>query len=136
MVIGQGEEGQMSAVRIHGLPVADKWKERFIAIHAAGGPKLPAFKQLTLQQRMKAQSLNFWAFLFGPFYYLYLGMWKKGLSLFVVCASLAIAAGIALDAVGLSKVGDALGYGVAAVYGIRANIDYYQKLVLGENGWW
>ena len=41
-----------------------------------------------------------------------------------------------LDQFGYEKLANALGYGVGAVFAVRANIDYYKKMVLGDNGWW
>lgn len=41
-----------------------------------------------------------------------------------------------LDSLGQAKIANMLGYGVSAVFAIRANIDYYKKMVLGDNGWW
>ena len=47
-----------------------------------------------------------------------------------------IALELLLVMIGFGQFGKALGYGVSAVFAIRANIDYYKKMVLGENGWW
>lgn len=33
-------------------------------------------------------------------------------------------------------VSDSLGYGAAAFFGTRANIDYHKKMVLRDKGWW
>ena len=79
---------------------------------------------------------NVFAALFGPFYYCAKGMWKKGLALFAICTAVVIVAVIALEFVGLGSLADSIGFGVAIIYAIRANIDYYKKMVLGQNGWW
>ena len=56
------------------------------------------------------------AFLFGPFYYVVKGMWRKGLTLFVLC----VIGGFILDAlmelVGLGSFTRATGFAAAAVY--------------------
>jgi hypothetical protein len=120
---------------IESLPVSDKWKEKFRLLEKAGGPRQPRMKDLSSGERFKI-GFNILAFLFGPFYYTAKGMWRKGLSLFGACFAALLAIGLVLDLVGLGKFGNALGYGAAAVFAVRANIDYYKKMVLGDNGWW
>lgn len=129
-------ESLVSDEQIAALPISDKWKQRFSAIHHAGGIKMPRFKQLPAEERRKAFSFNFLAFFFGPIYYAIKGMWKKGLALFVVCAAVVTILGIGLDYLGYSKIANALGYGISAVFATRANIDYYKKMLLNDNGWW
>ena len=120
---------------IESLPVSDAWKQKFRLLEKAGGPKQSNFKALSSGERLKI-GFNIVAFLFGPLYYLAKGMWRKALTLFGVCVAVLVVIGFALDLAGMSRVADALGYGVAAVFGVRANIDYYKKMVLGDNGWW
>ena len=120
---------------IDALEVSDKWKEKFRAIALAGGPSLPDLKKLPRHKRRKAFSFNVLAFLFGPIYYIAKGMWKKGLAIFFIALVLIVVLGVILDYFGLGKVADLLGYAVSAVYALRANIDYYKKMVLRDNGW-
>jgi len=120
---------------IDGLPVSDGWKRKFRLIQKAGGPKQTQFKSLTSGERMKI-SFNILAFLFGPIYYIVKGMWKKGLALFGACFGVLVVLSVLLELAGLGKVANALGYGAAALFAVRANIDYYKKMVLGDNGWW
>ncbi|WP_339525515.1 DUF2628 domain-containing protein [Pseudomonas sp. EA_35y_Pfl2_R111] len=129
-------ESLVTDEQIAALPISDKWKQRFSAIHHAGGIKMPKFKELPAEERRKAFNFNFLAFFFGPIYYAIKGMWKKGLALFLVCAVVVIILGIGLDYLGYSKIANALGYGVGAVFAARANIDYYKKILLNDNGWW
>ena len=125
-----------SAANIDSLPVSDSWKRRFKAMRKAGGPSLPHFKTLTREERKALSPFNVLAFLFGPFYYVFKGMWRKGLTLFVLC----IIGGLILDAlmelVGLGSFTRATGFAAAAVYATLANRDYYAKMVLEQNGWW
>lgn len=120
---------------IDSLQVSTSWKQRFRLIEKAGGAKQPNLKGLSTGERFKI-GFNVLAFLFGPFYYLAKGMWKKALALFGACVVAMVALGVVLDLVGLSRVADALGYGAAAVFAVRANIDYYKRMVLGDSGWW
>lgn len=121
---------------IAALPVSAKWQTRFRAIQRAGGAQMPDLKPLSAAERRAAVSLNILAFLFGPIYYACKGMWKKALTLFLVGALIVIGLGLVLDHFGYQKIANALGYGVAALFAVRANIDYYKKMVLGDNGWW
>ena len=127
---------QEQAVDIDSLNVSDKWKRRFRGIQKAGGPRMPNLKQLPKEDRRMISPFNVLAFLFGPFYYLTKGMWRKALSMSLICFVVLFVIGIILDALGVSFLDRALGYGVAAVFAIRANIDYYKKMVLADNGWW
>lgn len=129
-------QAQVSDAQIAALPISEKWKARFSAIHHAGGVKMPRFKELPAAERRKAFSFNFLAFFFGPIYYAIKGMWKKGLTLFVVCAAVVILLGIGLDYLGYGRIANALGYGISAVFATRANLDYYKKMLLNDNGWW
>ncbi|WP_079203634.1 DUF2628 domain-containing protein [Pseudomonas sp. CC6-YY-74] len=129
-------QAQVSDEQIAALPISDKWKQRFSAIQHAGGLKMPTLKELPPAQRRKASSFNILAFLFGPIYYAIKGMWKKSLTLFLACAAVVIALGVSLDYLGYGNIANALGYGVGAIFAVRANIDYYKKMVLNDNGWW
>lgn len=120
---------------IDGLPVSDAWKTKFQLIEKAGGVKLPQFKALGVGERMKI-GFSILAFLFGPFYYLAKGMWKKAISLFVVCVAVVLLLQFVLEMAGLGRFSSSLGYGVAAIFAARSNIDYYKKMVLRQNGWW
>jgi hypothetical protein len=121
---------------IAALPVSAKWQTRFRAIQRAGGAQMPDLKQLSAAERRAAVSFNILAFLFGPIYYACKGMWKKALTLFLACAVVVIGLGLVLDHFGYEKIANAMGYGVGALFAVRANIDYYKKMVLGDNGWW
>jgi hypothetical protein len=125
----------LAAAAIAGLPVSEAWKTRFQFLEKAGGVKMPRLKALGTGERMKL-SFNILAFLFGPFYYLAKGMWKKAIALFVVCAAAVLVLAVLLEMAGFGQFGKSLGYGVAAIFAVRANIDYYKKMVLGQNGWW
>jgi len=125
----------LATSNIDELPVSDTWKTRFHIIEKAGGVKLPQFKALSFGERMKI-NFGILPFLFGPFYYLAKGMWKKAITLFLLCVVLVVVLAVLLELVGLGRFSNSLGYGVAAVFAVRANIDYYKKMVLGQNGWW
>lgn len=111
-----------------------KWHEIFRLIETAGGPKMPKIKALPFGQRRKVV-FNAWAFLFGPFYYLAKGMWKKGVVLFALSVAAIVIMELILDAIGMSR-SNVSRFIAPAVFGTRANIDYYKQIVLGDKGWW
>jgi len=121
---------------IDDLPVSDKWKARFKAMHKAGGPNLPLLKELSPEDKKNVSAFNILAFLFCPFYYLAKGMWRKAITLFVLCFIGLLALEVVLRLVGLAKLTTGTGFAVGAVYAVLANRDYYSKMVLGKNGWW
>ena len=123
------------ASEISSLPVSDSWKTKFRLIEKAGGPKQGNLKALPFGERFMI-GFNVIAFLFGPVYYAVKGMWRRGLSLFAVGLVLIVILSIILDALGMGRVGNSLGYGLAAIFAVRANIDQYKKWVLRDNGWW
>lgn len=61
-------QAPVSDEQIAALPISDKWKQRFSAMHHAGGVKLPKFKDLPKAERRKAMNFNVLAFFFGPIY--------------------------------------------------------------------
>lgn len=117
------------------LQVTPSWRNKFLLINKAGGPRLPDYKSLSFGERFSL-GFNVLAFLFGPFYYLAKGMWRKALFLFGVGLAVIILIGLVLDSVGMSQLANSIGYGVPALFAVRANVDYYKKMVLGDDGWW
>lgn len=121
---------------IESLPVSDVWKKRFRWLRKAGGPSMPNIKNMSRSERREYRQFNVLGFLFGPFYYFAKGMWKKGISLFLVCVTVIVVLAAILEMLGIGRFASALGYGASAVFSVRANIDYYKKMVLRSNGWW
>ncbi len=81
-------------------------------------------------------AFNALGFLFGPFYYLSKGMWRKAITYFSAAVACLMILSMVIDLLGFSDISKFLGYGVAGVFAVRVNIDYYKKMVLDENGWW
>nr|MBF0681388.1 DUF2628 domain-containing protein [Pseudomonas sp.] len=120
---------------IESLPVAETWKRRFRAIAKAGGPKLPLFKSLPRAERRLAMGFNILAFLFGPLYYVAKGMWRRAISYMVLAVAAVLLIDLLLEAMGFGEFTRFLSYGIAAVFAMRANLDYYKCQVLGDRGW-
>ncbi|WXL26332.1 DUF2628 domain-containing protein [Ectopseudomonas mendocina] len=129
-------QAQVTDEQIAALETSDTWKKRFSALSLAGGPKMPHFKHLSKAERRQIGMFNLLAFFFGPLYYIAKGMWRKALSLFAVCAAVAITVGLVMEQFGYGEFTRALSYGLAGVFAARANIDYYKKMLLNDNGWW
>lgn len=75
------------------------------------------------------------ALIFGPLYYFYLGMWRKGL----VIVGISIWASLVVEAVsavvGLTLPQKALGFGANAFCCVYAKRDYYQLKRFGQRMW-
>lgn len=112
------------------LAVSETWKRRFRLIERAGGPALPDFRSLPAKERF-GLNFNFLAFFFGPIYYLIKGLWRQA----VVYLACAVALVMVFELMGLGQFARGVGYGVAAVYAMRANVSYYRKVVLGDAPW-
>ncbi|GJI95364.1 hypothetical protein RugamoR57_20820 [Duganella caerulea] len=111
------------------------WRIRFDLIELAGGPNLPRKKKLTSSERMRTQ-FNVWAFLFGPLYYLAKGMWRKALAYWLIGFMLLFVVEVTMQDIDWTLLEKAVGIATTALYALRANIDYYKKMVLHDNGWW
>jgi hypothetical protein len=134
-VVDDIDTPQHTSADILNLPVSDNWKAKFFLLEKAGGVKMTGIKALSVSERMKI-TFNLLAFLFGPIYYAVKGMWKKGLAIFGASLVFVVLLSFVMELAGLGRFANALGYGAAAFYAIRANIDYYKKMVLKQNGWW
>lgn len=112
------------------LDVSDKWKRRFRAIERAGGPDLPRMRDLQFSERLLITS-NWWAFFLWPVYLPLKGLWRQA----VTCFAIAFAFVLIMELMGLGKFARGVGYGVAAIAMLRANVGYYRKVVQGEAPW-
>ena len=108
---------------------ADKLQPLFDLIDLAGGPKLPNIRSLDFGKKRKV-IMNIWAFFFGFFYYLYHGMWKKGVVLLVISTVLILLVEHFFPA--LSNITYTI---PAAIFGTRASVDLYKKYKLSDDGW-
>lgn len=115
------------------IEVSEGWKKKFALIEKAGGPALPNLKSLSVMERFKV-NFNVLAFVLCPIYYIAKGMWRKGITLFLIMAVVVLVMAFAFDGVVLAeKFSDIFG---PLLFATQANKDYYRKVVLGRNGWW
>lgn len=116
--------------------ISESWKKKFALIEKAGGPKLPKVRDLSFAER-NSIIFNWLGALFNGFYYLAKGMWKKAITLTALSVVITLVSDIVFSAAGFPKVATAFSIALpVAIFGARANIDFYKKVVLGDNGWW
>jgi hypothetical protein len=114
--------------------VSESWKKKFALIEKAGGVGFPKWRELTYGEKNVIR-INLWALVFGPFYYIALGMWKKGAVIFFLCIATLMVLDLTLEHFG-REMSATLNYVTAVIYAQRATLDYYKKVVLGDDGWW
>ena len=114
--------------------VTDKWKEKFALIERAGGVKMLKIRDLSSKEQRKVMT-NMLGFIFGPFYYLAKGMYKKAAVLVLIVIPLIFLFEL-IPTMGQFNPSKFSWLISSAIFATRANIDYYKKVVLGQNGWW
>ena len=102
-----------------------------------------AFKGLDFKERYAFNKLGtiniWWAFFFGPFYYLVVGMWKKGLAL---CGGLVLFGsfdGVYYGILGAPEshaVDMGLSIGISWAVSLMATYDLYRFKLKKEDFWW
>jgi len=119
------------------VELSPTWRQRFAAIAKAGGPTLVNLRKCPLGQRFTAL-FNFPALLFGPLYYLFRGMWRKALSLTALVFGIALIMQVIAAVFGLPEESFDNVVRIASIvlFTQQANLTYYRKMVLGQNGWW
>lgn len=122
----------------HSLPadLPEIWKKRFALMERAGGLKMTRLKDLGFWER-SACTFNVLAGIFGPFYYIAKGMWKKGLAYWCLGIVGIVVLEVLVSLVGYGHLLERVHYtGMwVALFALMANRDYYKKVVLGDNRW-
>lgn len=109
------------------------WQSRFALIDKAGGAKLPRLWSLPPKEILLIR-WNLWAFLFGPFYYGFKGMLKKGLALSGIGLLGFFLSAVVFEAIGWDP--EMLALVPAGVLAGSANASYYRRMKEGFTGWW
>lgn len=129
-------------VDIDALDVSDTWKRYFKGIQKYGGLQAPLARTLPPDQRKAAAKemappiASFaLAFVFGFFYYLAKGMWKKGLVLLAFVLVTVISVSFLLYLVGGETLANATRFLGGAIFGLLAPRDFYAFKVEGDDGW-
>jgi hypothetical protein len=124
-----------TSIEVEQTDLSALWRIRFDLVEKAGGPQLPHIKRLRAGERLRLM-WNFWALLFGPFYYIAKGMWRKALVISFSTVALTIFINKAAPSGDLDFFANNIGYAANALFTVFANIDYYRKVVLNHKGWW
>ena len=93
----------------------------------------PAFKELSSKERRRA-TFSIWAFLFTIFYYIYHGMWKKGLVLLAASIVIQIISMFTIELIipAFTSIAWIL---TSVIYASRAPINLYSTYRLNDDGW-
>lgn len=124
---------------IETLDVSEGWKVKFKNIQRAKPSSfglIPKFEETDKTLIKNAMKLNILAFIFGPFYYILKGLWKKAISLFLVLFVTGMILEILWNIIFDSNMPIYIYFGINVIWGLNANIDFYRKKVLNENFWW
>lgn len=132
----------VAGVDIDALDVSERWKKYFKGLQGVGGLSMPLLKALPKEERkqrwkeVQPPLASFaLAFVFGLFYYIAKGMWKKGLVLLAIVLPIVFVVGTIFYMVGGETLANATRFWGAVIFGIMAPRDFYAKKVLGDEGW-
>ncbi|MDE9564267.1 DUF2628 domain-containing protein [Xenorhabdus bovienii] len=120
---------------------SEKWQERFKFFEKNGAPPTQeyreAYRKTPFLKRLKID-MNFIALFFGIFYYLIIGLWKKGLILLGINIAVFSIMGIfgVISGIDISdNIYNAMGVAFSLLNGYIANYAYYLKEIKGDDGW-
>ena len=116
-------------------PPSAKWQKRFDFFSDYGVPSSVVgqerLREMPFRDRF-AVLFNIPALLFGPLYFLFIGLWRRGLTLLVFVFALFLA----LDDVGLGELWqDILAVGFWVFCCVTVNYAYYRKRTTGVESW-
>ncbi|HEJ9095418.1 TPA: DUF2628 domain-containing protein [Serratia odorifera] len=121
--------------------LSPKWQARFALFDSVGGDITSdeyrqKIKELGFFGRLKYM-MNFFAFFFGIIYFCILGLWKKGLVLFVGMCVVNVIIGMVEYSTGNDLDGLVRGVNIAyaVMCAMTANYAYYLKETKGIQGW-
>lgn len=110
------------------------WKERFSFFSEYGSTwsrkGAEEITRMAVFERIK-YILNFWAFVFGPFYFMFLGLWKSAISL--IAMSLIII--IVLDSILPESMQRFSGIVSAVLFASTANYAYFLRRIKRIDSW-
>lgn len=136
--------------KIEALNVKEAWKQKFRLYVEAGlksGGVFPKFENENILKGKFLAKFNPFACLFGIFYYLYLGLYKKAGMIVVFFIILQFLMGL-IDSIVMPNLPYPITHIVLFIliipnfyfyfvyFSMTVNYDYYRKQVLGEDFWW
>ena len=116
--------------------VSETWQAKFDMFDQAGGTSPRYINQLEWRERV-ALTYNAPALFLGILYFLWKGMWRKGLGLLGFC----LAVGVVIEGVLILAGFDplrglkAIAAGSQMLFCMRANACYYRMKRLGDQSW-
>lgn len=116
--------------------LSDSWQKRFAYFDRYGPVSSTpegrrAYQALPFLEKARLGA-NIWGFLFGPFYFMVKGMWRKGVTLLAVACVLAVP--VLLFDVG-SIIERFTAMVIPAFSLVTANYAYYLHVVQGNRSW-
>lgn len=116
-------------------PLSAKWKKRFDFFATYGSPwsaeARTQLREMRFFDRMLIE-VNLFALVFGIFYFLFLGLWRRATTLFAIITGTIIV----LDGLGYSGQYERyLTLFIAGVCLSTANYAYYRKKTTGQDSW-
>ena len=99
----------------------------FDAMEKAGGTKKPDVRSLTFREKLRV-GFSIWAFLFNIIYYIYHGMWRKGLSLLGVCIALILPLNYFFPGFPSEII-------TSVLFATFAPVNLFSKYKLNDDGW-
>lgn len=127
----------MASPLIESMELKPKWRERFEFFEAHGAPDSDGFKAaIKARPFLKRITIvfSFLGFFVGPFYFLYLGMWRKALTLFA-CAIVLFLIELLIYSMTGRDISQILGFVLSGLSACTVNYSYYLKRIKGSDGW-
>jgi len=137
-------QARPATIDIGALDVSERWKTYFKGMLKHGGLKANRFavagrsveeRVATSKELRQPFSSCLLAFMFGLFYYLAKGMWRKGLVLLLMVLGVQIVLGFVLFMIGGEALANATGFLGGAIFAMTAPRDFYAFKVEGDQGW-
>lgn len=119
---------------------SEKWRDRFKFFNQHGLPGMDSYRaalgQLSFSRRTRIHC-NGYAFIFGFLYFCILGLWKKGLVLFItaIVVNLLISLIEGLMNVNLNVLDKLMNFVYMYICSTSANTAYYLRVVKGIDSW-
>ena len=117
--------------------LAPIWQRRFAFFSQYGLPNAnpqgqAALRAMSFGDRFKINS-NILGFLFGPFYFMAKGMWRKGLTLLIAALAVGVLSSIVLDLP--DSLTRAESIAMSLMYSMTANYAYFLHVTRGSTSW-
>ncbi len=135
-------QAKPAPVDIDALDVSERWKTYFKAMLKHGGlqsnkdaGRSPEERKAAAKELQPPLPSTLLAFLFGFFYYLSKGMWKKGLVLLPMVLTVQIVLAAVLYLIGGETLANVVGFLGGWLFAMMAPRDFYAVKVEGDQGW-